>query len=406
MIRSLQSLVAMVVIAAALAAASSASAAHVQCGDVITQDTTLDSDLEGCPNDGLVIGADGVTVDLNGHEISGPGGGPGYGGGSGANGIYGNSNDGVDDSAGYDRLVVKGGEIELFDSGVKLRDVQGASVTGLEIYAASFGVLLVESDRNRIDANDIYQTGYGIYPVESSDNRIARNLLHANTFGMYPVESNHNVIVRNTVTGSSILGIQVTTGSSDNRISENEILGNASTGLLVSNAYRNVLTRNVVVDHSFAGISLNDADGSVVRHNRVANETLGPLAGPFGVGILALVESDWMTIADNTVAGYRTGFRVGGSRGVALSRNVARDNQIDGLWVENGAPQTLVNANRSEGNGDDGIDVEDGSARVRKNRANFNGDLGIEAAPGVDGGGNRASGNGNPAQCVGVTCGN
>ena len=34
--------------------------------------------------------------------------------------------------------------------------------------------------------------------------------------------------------------------------------------------------------------------------------------------------------------------------------------------------------------------------------ANDNGDLGIEAVSGVtDGGGNRARGNGNPAQCVG-----
>jgi hypothetical protein len=34
-----------------------------------------------------------------------------------------------------------------------------------------------------------------------------------------------------------------------------------------------------------------------------------------------------------------------------------------------------------------------------------NADLGIEAVPGVtDGGGNRATGNGNPLQCVSITC--
>jgi hypothetical protein len=51
--------------------ASQALANHVQCGDVITQDTTLDSDLIDCPGDGLVIGADNVTLDLNGHTIDG-----------------------------------------------------------------------------------------------------------------------------------------------------------------------------------------------------------------------------------------------------------------------------------------------------------------------------------------------
>ena len=65
-------------LAAALAAATllalstaQAFADHVHCGDVITQDTTLDSDLIDCPGDGLVIGADNVTLDLNGHTIEG-----------------------------------------------------------------------------------------------------------------------------------------------------------------------------------------------------------------------------------------------------------------------------------------------------------------------------------------------
>jgi hypothetical protein len=42
---------------------------------------------------------------------------------------------------------------------------------------------------------------------------------------------------------------------------------------------------------------------------------------------------------------------------------------------------------------------------LTRNRANGNGDLGIEAVAGVtDKGGNRASGIGNPAQCQGVAC--
>jgi hypothetical protein len=45
----------------------------VSCGDEITADTTLDSDLVDCPNNGIVIGADGITLDLNGHSIEGDG---------------------------------------------------------------------------------------------------------------------------------------------------------------------------------------------------------------------------------------------------------------------------------------------------------------------------------------------
>ena len=53
--------------------AGQALANHVQCGDVISQDTTLDSDLIDCPGDGLVIGADGITLDLGGHTVDGDG---------------------------------------------------------------------------------------------------------------------------------------------------------------------------------------------------------------------------------------------------------------------------------------------------------------------------------------------
>ena len=53
--------------------AQASHASHLSCGDTITADTTLDSDLVNCPNNGIVIGADNVTLDLNGHTIDGDG---------------------------------------------------------------------------------------------------------------------------------------------------------------------------------------------------------------------------------------------------------------------------------------------------------------------------------------------
>jgi hypothetical protein len=34
-----------------------ALASHARCGDTITTDTTLDSDLVNCPNNGIMVGA-------------------------------------------------------------------------------------------------------------------------------------------------------------------------------------------------------------------------------------------------------------------------------------------------------------------------------------------------------------
>jgi hypothetical protein len=48
-----------------------AFAAPVSCGDTIVANTTLHADLVNCSGIGLVIGADGITLDLNGHTITG-----------------------------------------------------------------------------------------------------------------------------------------------------------------------------------------------------------------------------------------------------------------------------------------------------------------------------------------------
>src|SRR5438034_4577316 len=49
------------------------AAASVQCGAVITTDTTLTADLVNCAGNGLVVGADDITLNLNGHTVSGDG---------------------------------------------------------------------------------------------------------------------------------------------------------------------------------------------------------------------------------------------------------------------------------------------------------------------------------------------
>ena len=59
----------------------------------------------------------------------------------------------------------------------------------------------------------------------------------------------------------------------------------------------------------------------------------------------------------------------------------------------------------ANGNTSDGIRIDAPGTRIARNTANNNRDLGINAVAGViDGGGNRASGNGNPLQCVNVFC--
>jgi hypothetical protein len=58
-------------------------AAPPACGDIITTDTTFSADLLNCPTGvgllGLDIGEDNITLDCDGHKVTGTGSGGGVG---------------------------------------------------------------------------------------------------------------------------------------------------------------------------------------------------------------------------------------------------------------------------------------------------------------------------------------
>jgi parallel beta-helix repeat protein len=88
-----------------------------------------------------------------------------------------------------------------------------------------------------------------------------------------------------------------------------------------------------------------------------------------------------------------------------VRHNLLRANG-DGVFVLDTAENTLIEGNLALASQDDGIDVDSPSTTLTGNHALNNSDLGIEAVFGVtDGGGNKAHGNGNPAQCTNLACG-
>ena len=70
---------AVAVVATLLAGAGAlgASTATISCGMVVTSSIKAANDLTNCPGSGLLAGANGITIDLNGHTIDGTGAGDG-----------------------------------------------------------------------------------------------------------------------------------------------------------------------------------------------------------------------------------------------------------------------------------------------------------------------------------------
>jgi len=380
-----------------------ALASHLRCGDTITTDTTLDSDLVNCPNNGIVIGASNITLDLNGHTIDGDG-----------TPVdpcpEGEACDvGVLNRAGYDRLTIVGGTIRQFGVGIVVE--AGAAHNRLHHLAVSdttdVGIIVVDSTGSVIEKTAMSDpgvnglvlldsrhalvarnsvsgtTGYAVFMFEVDDSRIQHNKLHGDKHGFILGASARNLVRSNAVSDSGG-GIEVVEGATANRVEHNRF------------------------NHTGDGIIVGDASDNLIRHNLVIGAGGGE-AGGFGIILDGAVRT---TVDRNIFTGglgpaiFVTRLEAAApSRDTVVSRNFVNSKHSDGILVDNGATGTLLIRNRAIRNGDDGIDVDAPATTVTRNIANHNHDLGIEAVPGViDGGGNHAAGNGNPAQCINIDC--
>jgi large repetitive protein len=380
-----------------------ALASHLRCGDTITTDTTLDSDLVNCPNNGIIIGASNITLDLNGHTIDGDG-----------TPVdpcpEGEACDvGVLNRAGYDRLTIMGGTIRQFVAGIvaegdaahnRLHHLTVSNITEVGIIVVDstdsviektampdpgvVGLLLLDSHGALVARNSVSgSTGYAMALFGVEDSRIQHNKLHGDEHGFILGGSARNLVQHNAVSDSGG-GIEVVEGATANRVEHNRF------------------------NHTGDGILVGDASDNLIRHNLVIGAGGGE-AGGFGIILDGAVRT---TVDRNIFTGglgpaiFVTRLEAAApSRDTVVSRNFVNSKRSDGILVDNGATGTLLIRNRAIRNGDDGIDVDAPATTVTRNIANHNHDLGIEAVPGViDGGGNHAAGNGNPAQCINIDC--
>jgi parallel beta-helix repeat protein len=166
--------------------------------------------------------------------------------------------------------------------------------------------------------------------------------------------------------------------SDHNRILHNSASHNGDVGLFMARSDHNQIRKNRMRGNREGGIGV-EGDGNEIVRNRVVR-------GGGGVLITIITKG-------------------GRAVGNVVRRNQVRGVSASGISVDPAPKRTQISRNHVRGAGVDGINVLSRSTTLTRNRAVRNGDLGIDAVPGViDGGGNRASGNGDTRQCLNVTC--
>ncbi len=241
---------------------------HAQCGRVVTQNTVLDADIGPCVGNGIVVGDDGITVDLGGKRVFGF---PGRGDGSAA-GIR---------LPGRSGVTVKNGTVMDFDAGVFVREGSANTLTALTLRdnlgpdggAAELGdgIYVLSSPLNRIVGNKIVNNGIydgiGIYGGGSNHNVIENNLIEGTRGPANPAGSfGQGIIVNGFTEALPQLAGTVAVGT---RIANNTIRRNASAGIANNN-------------HTDATIEANTVDANGLRNSNGngIGVQLGPGAPP------------------------------------------------------------------------------------------------------------------------------
>jgi parallel beta-helix repeat protein len=434
-------------------AASNVQADQARCGQVLTGSITVGNDLLACAGDGLVIGAGGITVDLNGHVVQGTGLGVGV------------------RNPGHHDVTIRNGTIRNFDSGVLLQagsrrnTVAGLSFDQTELAAVHLGDadanhvrdshvsgfsgaafhLTGGSSSNFVGRNTVAAGNGEAIVVEggSDHNRLEGNALSASSDSGIRVDSSSNTtIVGNTVAGGSDAAIAMT-GAPRSVIQSNDVQGVGDAAILLTDSTANVVRFNTLGQTADAGVVLSGVSDSLIKANTMSHAgdaavslLLGSSnvriidnqashssdAGVFlGDGVGNVVRGNVLvsnttgielsggrlnTIEFNTAnASLGSGIEVADSVNATVFGNTANNNGTGGIQLDGAALSGDVRGNQATGNGGDGVTIHGVGTAVTGNLATSNGGWGIYAMAGIlDPGGNGARGNAEAAQCYLVAC--
>jgi hypothetical protein len=354
------------------------------CGMTITTDVVIGNDLT-CSQDALVVGADGITIDLGGHTILGVGS---------------DANNGVD-----------GGSIFPVATDPHTFTVKHGTIAGF-----ANGVSAQEQDATPVPPADAHHlTVDGVHFVDE---------LGVNIFGFSSNSITHSTFEPRAGDDTSS-GIGLSQG------------GGASTDTVSFNTFENLMSGVTIfrwgdlkIDQNrFSGVKnavfITHANDVAVTDNHIDGAGRPPIDGSNGVW--ASDAASGVTVTGNDIDGLQIGVHlVGGGftvSDITVSGNTIEESGAAAIaMVGNGQSGIAIDHNTVSRNGfapvgvtnaplgneviNDGIyvDVTQVSVTITANHSEANAGHGIESIGGTDGGGNTATLNHTAPQCVGVAC--
>jgi parallel beta-helix repeat protein len=163
----------------------------VACGAMITQNIKLQADVGPCAGDGLIVAANGISINLNGHKVF---------------------------------------ATQRLDIGIRLENVSNVSVTGGTVEGFDTGVLIVGGLADTVAYMTVQNNRFGIQVqnAPSSAHQISKNIVTNNRLIgiLLSPDVSGATVNKNSASGNVGYAIVLDNGSSLNVISANEAFNN------------------------------------------------------------------------------------------------------------------------------------------------------------------------------------
>ncbi len=218
----------------------SPSSGVASCGQIVTEDVTLTSDLECGLGDGLIVGASGITINLNGYSITSS-----------------DETGSEDPSMNYDG-----------SSGILVANADNVDISGLgEISGFDEGVTFMGSSGGVVADVQLANNGIGVLMSGSEETDVSRNTMTNNGIALICDSSNHGAIAFNQVVANLEQGMLLL-GCDTNVVAANNMFGNGENGIyldIMSNT--NTIDFNTVFGHEVADLNNDDGRSTNVNQN-------------------------------------------------------------------------------------------------------------------------------------------
>lgn len=248
---------AVIILSGAVAAALiQQSPAYATTGTLtITQNTTLTEDHNG----NIVIAADNIRLNCDGHTVTDPGSGTGI------------------ELFGRTGVTVKNCFVTNFFLGIHLtlsdgNTIQKNTAFGNEFGSGGSGIILSTSHGNIIDENTAFGNNLDGFNIDQSNgNSFSDNTANDNgAAGFYLHDISHNTLKKNTADANGLYGF-ISDAIFNNTFDKNTANENGRDGFGSGGALENNFTHNTAERNSLDGFRFENSDRNSLEKNRADN---------------------------------------------------------------------------------------------------------------------------------------